>query len=314
MPGAALLDLTRAATSDLLLVAPYIKVAALRRVLDACPPGTSVSVVTRWRPEELALGVSDISVWPLLKARPAELFLHPRLHAKYYAAGDKALIGSANLTDAALGWAPNPNLEILSGAERARFAAFEETLSEALVPVDDRLYDLFLRALETFPPPPRNDTSLDATLDREVFERWRPALRHPADLYLAYSGEVERLTSASRNAAASDLLALGIGPGLNYVQFEGSVSLLLRQHPEVIAIDTLAAQQQRFGAFRALMSRRGAPNGGHAWQTWMRWLLHFFPRSYQMQEANYSEIFSHIPAPEEGGGGTAAGSIRQARD
>jgi len=299
--GDALLGLARAATADLLLVAPYIKVGALERVLNACPPACAVRVVTRWRAEELAQGVSDIGIWPILKERRAELFLHPRLHAKYYAAGQEVLIGSANLTQIALGWIANANLEILAESKRCQFSEFEQSLCASLVPVDDRLYELFLEKLAVFPPSAPAIPFPVPELDQKSFEQWRPALRHPEDLFLAYSGEIERLTSASRQAAVEDLAILDIGSGLDRAQFDSAICLMLRQHPEIIAIDALAVEPQRFGAFRSLLTRRGARNGGYAWQTWMRWLLYFFPDSYRMQEAAYSEIFSRVPAQQKAG-------------
>lgn len=314
MPGDALLDLVRTASPGLLLVAPYIKAGALKRVLEFCPADVVIHVVTRWKLEELALGVNDIEVWPLLKERQAKLSLHPRLHAKFYASGDTALIGSANLTHAALGWGLNPNLEILSVVERARFEDFEQSLCEGLVPVDDALYRLFMDKLAAFPPPPPEDTFVHSTMDMVTFEQWRPASRQPQDLYPAYSREFENLTTASRETAVGDLAVLRLPLGLSRAQFDAAVCSMLRQHPEVAAIDALASEPQRFGAFRSLLSRRGASDGAHSWQTWMRWLLHFFPESYQMREANYSEIFSRISPSEYSGSGTVAASIRLTRD
>lgn len=241
------------------------------------------------------------------------LFLHPRLHAKYYASGDFALIGSANLTHAALGWLPNSNLEILRGVDRGLFAEFERLLFETVIQVNDELYATFLARLATFPPAPHAADPPALVPGQGQFEQWRPTLRHPPDLYLAYSGLAERLSGAAREAAAADLAVLGIAPSLSQAQFETSVSLMLRQHPEVTAIDELASEPQRFGAFRSLMSRRGAADGGHAWQTWMRWLLHFLPHDYEMREANYSEIFTRR-RPEKGGGRASTATVRQSGD
>ncbi len=102
--GEILLAAARQATDELLLVAPYIKLAALFKVLDVTPPSVKVRVVTRWRLDELAGGVSDIAIWPVLFARAqSELWLQPALHAKYYRADSRSLLGSANLTGAGLG-------------------------------------------------------------------------------------------------------------------------------------------------------------------------------------------------------------------
>lgn len=289
-PGHALLDLVSRADDELLLVAPYVKFGALQRVLDACPEDVSIKVVTRWRAEELALGVSDLEVWPLLQTRGASLWLHASLHAKYYAARGEALIGSANLTDTALGWRPDSNLEILLDASDGRLPAFERELWAGATQVDDGLYNSFKAALAAFPPPPVvSPPSPDLAA---LFHQWRPVLRHPEELETAYLGGSEFLSTASREAAAADLAALSPPSGLSRVQFRIWVSLQLRQHPEFAAIDRLTAEPRRFGELRALLSKRGARNGARAWQAWMRWLLYFLAEEYQMEVTNYSEVFS----------------------
>ncbi len=47
------------ATRRVVIVAPFIKVGALSRVLRDVRIGCELLVVTRWRLEELAAGVSD---------------------------------------------------------------------------------------------------------------------------------------------------------------------------------------------------------------------------------------------------------------
>jgi hypothetical protein len=287
--GSDLLELAASAQEELLLVAPYVKLGALDRVLNVCRTSTTVRVVTRWRLDEIALGVSDLEVWPRLKARGGRLWLHGALHAKYYRADRDVLVGSANLTDAALGWSRAPNLEILidGAAQRDVLELFEQALWEGASPVDDDLYEAFRAALAAFPPPPAGGVEAPA-----AFREWRPHLRHPEDLYRAYMGDVDALTTASREAAVLDLAALDPPPGLAKAQFQAWIGVALRQHPEVAAIDRQTEEPQRFGQLRALLANRGAEDGARAWQTWMRWLLFFLPDRYAMQVANYSEIFS----------------------
>lgn len=299
--GDGLLSLAGRARSELLLVAPYIKAAALARVLGACDPHAAVKVVTRWRIDEIVLGVSDLEVWPMLRDRGGQLWLHPSLHAKYYRAdvGD-VLLGSANLTDTALGWRPDPNLEILLPAPDAdaAHAAFEQALWAQARPVNDALHAAFVRALDAFPKPPR--VAAATPEPPGVFGDWRPQLRFPADLWPAYAGEVERLTRAAQETAALDLAAFAPPPGLERRAFEVWIGLQLRQHPEMQAIEALLDRSRRFGEVRDLLARRGAEDGDRAWQSWMRWLLHFLPEDYEMQVANYSEIFRKRGVAEAG--------------
>ena len=292
-PGQALLDLASSARGELLLVAPYVKIGALARVLSACPD-QAVSVVTRWRLDEIAAGMSDLEIWPLLSARGAKLALHASLHAKYYATGSKALVGSANLTSAALGWRAERNLEILVTNCRGRMPEFELELRSGTVPVDDLLYKSFRRALAAFDPPP---PALAPNTPEIDFRKWRPTLRHPKDLERAYAGRLDELSTASREAASADLAALGPPRMLTTAQFRSWVAMQLRQHPEVAAIDELLERPRRFGEMRRLLAGRGSSDSSTTWQTWMRWLLHFLGDDYDMEVANYSEIFSRRPDP-----------------
>ena len=97
----------------LLIVAPYIKADALARVLDEIHPGASLTCITKWDPNDIAVGASDLECRSLVIGSGGSFKLHPSLHAKFYRIDDVVLIGSANLTSSAMGWVPQPNLEIL---------------------------------------------------------------------------------------------------------------------------------------------------------------------------------------------------------
>ena len=97
-----------------LLCAPFIKADVLQTVLSVVSAPVSVRIFTRWRPYEVALGVSDLEVLDVVDKMPnAELRLLDDLHAKLYCADDQCLVGSANLTASALGWSERSNIELL---------------------------------------------------------------------------------------------------------------------------------------------------------------------------------------------------------
>src|SRR4051812_7869721 len=128
--GDRLLRLVEGADGLVILAAPFMKGHALERVLERVPTASDLVCVTRWRLEELAAGVSDLEVWPLLIRRGrSRLLLRHELHAKYYRAGPRCLVGSANLTGAALGWSAKANLELLIelGAEDVQLAGWENS-------------------------------------------------------------------------------------------------------------------------------------------------------------------------------------------
>ena len=86
------------------MIAPLIKVDALRSLIEAIPAGSHLRCVSRRLPKEGAVGASDAEILDLLEARGHfSLSLVDRLHANLYIAGDRCLAGSANTTFAGLG-------------------------------------------------------------------------------------------------------------------------------------------------------------------------------------------------------------------
>src|SRR6478752_6932644 len=112
-PGMALMELAAASRREFVMCAPFAKESVVSKVLSAVPKGVRIQLFTRWRPDEVAAGVSDTRVLSVVRSRGGAVYLYDRLHAKYYRNENDALIGSANLTATALGWGSNPNLELL---------------------------------------------------------------------------------------------------------------------------------------------------------------------------------------------------------
>ena len=248
----------------------------------------------------------------------AALRLCPALHAKYYRVDTVCLVGSANITGAALGWSAAPNLEILTPfhGDAATWQAFERQILAQSVPCTESDYQQVkaLAALlqaESFvspfltgepaapyhtetPAPEDNDVSIETLpIDRS---RWLPQSRQPADLYLAYSGQSERLTAASRTTAFADLAALQIPPGFPEAIFVRYVGMQLLQTPCITSVDKFVIQSQRFGTVKAYLQTLPCSQEPHfdaarAWQTLMRWLLHFLPERYEYSVPRHSEVF-----------------------
>lgn len=290
--GDQLVELVGSVRRECILVAPYIKRDTLLRVLAGCSNQASLKVVTRWRIDEIALGVSDLEVWDLLKGRNgAELWLQPSLHAKYFRGDERVILGSANLTHSGLGWAKNSNLELL---EEVVFPyhgkhTFETALFRNATRVNDGLYQEFVEALAAF------SSVRTPFVDIEIgtqFADWRPELRVPSDLYLFYSNDFSVLSTAACEAAANDLATLRPPAGMNKDQFVRWIGLALLQSPEFQAIYRFIPVSRRFGEMGRFLEELGATNGSRAWQTWMRWILHFLPNELHFHTANYSEIVS----------------------
>ena len=311
--GKHLFDHAGTATDEILLVAPYIKHDVLERILEPVSQGCEVRVVTRWKPREIVLGVSDLEVWELVRDHDGRsLELHSALHAKYYRFDAVSLAGSANLTGSALGWHKRPNLEFLQRFESTIAEEFESVLEG--VEVTESMYRHYQHLLEEYEemypdiapdiaPTTVERISKDYEEERvgeaqitETKSWWVPTLRHPGDLYRVYAGDPDRVTSATWRHGQEDLAYFDLPEGLSKEEFDMEVSWQLLQKPVVQEIDEFVETSRRFGAVRNQLrtfpcAKNDDFDATGAWQALMRWLLYFLGDRYRRYEANYSEIF-----------------------
>jgi len=303
-PGDYLLKLCQSATQDLWLVAPFVKAATLQRLLEGVSHDVNIQCVTRWRPEEIAMGVSDIEVWPLLKTRAnSRLWLRHDLHAKYYRADSQCLMGSANITATALGWTTHPNLELLidvSPQHPALIGFEKELLSEAIV-VNDDIYQhtqLVVALLEKEKPLIVSAAEDQRPSQGVARDTWIPTLRNPEKLYLAYIGNQDRLTMGVYESAVIDLQTLSLPSGLSKTAFDAYIGYMLLQMPIISKIDAFVKKPRRFGEVSAYLKQLPCSTASdfdakHSWQTLMRWLLYFLPKRYQHWVDSHTEIIKH---------------------
>ena len=310
--GAELSNLCAEANREVLLVAPFIKASVLERLLNQISSDVSLKCITRWFPEEIVAGVSDLEVWSLIQNRPnSSLWLRPDLHAKYYRADNRCLAGSANLTNKALGWSDCPNLELLVTlpADEPTVQAFEAELLKACIPVTEDLFEQMSLAVQLLAEQAHNAiaTSYKVEISEEItainncvsVDAWLPNLRNPEDLYIAYCGQTKKLSTASKIAALTDLRSLPVIPNLPPKVFRAYIGTLLLQKPIIQKVDSFVKTPQRFGAVKNLLNSLPCVANPHfnaerAWQTLMRWLLYFLPNRYALSVPNYSEVFYQI--------------------
>lgn len=312
-PGFLLEELCRKAQHEIVIAAPFIKVSALERLLTNVSPNAEIKCITRWRIEEILNGVSDIEIWETLRVLPrAILLLRTDLHAKYYRGDSECLIGSANVTKTALGWAIQPNLELLipSPSHAHQLREFENHLIDGCIQVDDSLFNYIKKAVQLAKdqqPPISKWEEIDydiANNSQELEEiipptKWFPLLRSPDTLFWAYKGDIDKLTTAQKDTALVDLKSLPIPPNLSLEAFIPSVGVLLLQKPIIRLVDNFVSTPQRFGAVRDYintLSCAGNPNfdASDAWQTLMRWLLYFLPTRYKLAVPRHSEIIYRV--------------------
>jgi HKD family nuclease len=309
--GHVLLKETEQANSRIVLVAPFIKRRVVDRLLQAASASVTIDIVTRWSVHDVAMGASDPDVWEAVCDRDnATMRLISNLHAKYYRFDDRYFIGSANLTQKALGWSQPNNVEVLVSAEGEDAASIKQMLKGG-IEVTDELYRRFLlRVEESEIERPVNDNFLEEDLPEgtrvsepsatyEVSEWWTPSMRQPSQLYDVYAGEPDDVTRAGKEQAWEDLRHFAIQVGLSREAFEAEVAWQLFQKPVVQEINSFTESSRRFGAVRDHLkglpcAERSNFDATRAWQTLIRWLLYFMPDEYEMDEANYSETFRRV--------------------
>ena len=224
----------------LFIVAPYIKANALARVLDAAARIESLTCVTKWDPRDLAMGVSDIECRSIVKKHGGSFRLHPHLHAKYYRMDEVDLIGSANLTFAAMGWSDQPNLEILCRAGDDFDAdAFQQHLLKDAREVSDDEFSCWEAVAKT------DVGSHEPTVgEQPLLYAWRPSTRDPRHLELAYRGHDEAIASFDEQRAAHrDIQAMHVPTGLNSESFRIWTSTCLLSAPFANAVISLGGTE-----------------------------------------------------------------------
>ena len=304
--GDELLDLVASARSEITVIAPFIKTSVISKIVDCAPKSVRMSCITRWHPHEIKAGVSDIEIWDVLMARgQTKLFLIQTLHAKYYRADERYIAGSSNLTYSALGWSVHPNIELmLSGRVDKDLQLWEADILSQASEVDASFVSYLKQLVDNLPeqnyilpydaPGKEQPLFAETTIPRTHRNSWLPMTRYPEQLYEAYNGRTRNMTTAARETATVDLLALAIPQGLDEAAFRAAIAVAVLQMPLIRELDRFLEQPRRFGAVRDHLetiheypSDRNATND---WQTTMRWLRFFLPNRYQVSVPGHSEV------------------------
>ena len=308
--GDTLLKLLSGAQSEVTIIAPFMKAGVISRLVQNLAPGVGISCITRWHPHEVKAGISDLEVWGILRDhQPSNLALIPTLHAKFYRADDCYAIGSANLTNAALGWSARPNVELLiTGKVDSVLQEWESYLLSQATRVDESLVRHFERLVDDLPAvdfvitdhytPMEHSVDQDFAVSSLELGSWLPITRYPEQLYKVYIGRGEELSVGARESATYDLIALAVPKGLDEAGFRASVAANLLQMPLVQRIDQFLAQPRPFGSVRNFLgSQTEYPphrDPSADWQTIMRWFRHFLPQRFRVSVPNYSEVIFRI--------------------
>ena len=232
--GDDVVSLIEGAQRNVLIVAPFMRSEALSRLLDSVPVGIDTTIVTRWRIADLLAGASDLGVYELAEERGVPLYLRPDLHAKLFAVDGRCFVGSANVTDAALGWRKLTNLELLVAVSRSAdsIVEFEKRLLvgtvRATAGLRDRLEAMLERLRKVKTPILEAGDDTSSLLPRD----WVPKARNPEELYSVYRGDADVGHSALA-IIQEELLKIGVIADLDQKDFRAWVAIKISQTPLV---------------------------------------------------------------------------------
>jgi hypothetical protein len=138
------------------IFAPYIQASVLERIFEQSSPGKCGLVLTSWKPQDVACGVSDIDVYPLCRDHGTRLLVNNRLHLKLYADASlrSGLLATANVSKRGLGAVANYSYEAANlipdlGIEGRVY--LDGIIEESAV-VDQDLYEKVRDQSEQLPP------------------------------------------------------------------------------------------------------------------------------------------------------------------
>lgn len=293
MLGDQLLKLVSSAKEKVVLVAPFIKVEALSRVLDAIPnTGQKIICVTRWRPEDIVDGVCDLEIFEVVSNRAnGELWMHPNLHAKYFGADQSCLIGSSNLTGRALGWRLPTNLELLVELDVSTqgLQAWEASLMSNCTLVTAELRDEIAKEAKDLAVKRPKLPSMDVEHEDDPSFRWIPLCPSPEKLFKVYIGELDeaRMVKSAFEFAQRDLRSLGPPRGYSEENFRKHIGDRL-QKLEVIQ-KVISASNAGLSDVLAVeliadyMDPSVTIDVGDAWKILKRWMMFFFPEQFRIE-------------------------------
>lgn len=293
--GERLKALVSTAQRDVLLCSPFIKVGVLRTLLSVIQDGVVVRIVTRWRPEEVAAGVSDLGVFEAVNERPnTRLALLNELHAKLFLADEEGLAGSANLTAAALGWAERSNIELLLPVERsdvevarllwrlewsepATFTVRSAVEAEALTLNGMRLGE-------------GEDLAANMATDRSL--AWLPSCAAPRMLWGIYEdARTTAVVEDTRAEGLGDLRDLGVPAGLSRPDFEGAIREALQLMPAfrriVDRIPQGLTDEAGNGLVSAVRPDLTGANAAIQWRIVRDWIAVFFGDRFEVAPESF---------------------------
>lgn len=253
--GGSIFNALMAKTSqakELLLIAPYMKADVVTGILANRQEGQKTTLLLSLTPRDILFGSSDLEVYYVCRQYGVTCLINNRIHLKAFIEyNHSAIVGSANLTQKALGLANNYNYEIATKVDLSLDDKiyFDGIISES-IEMNDDIYDQLNLQVEAFKTMEMDtlpeDFNWPAPEDHFLFSAL-PQSDSPQIVYQFYSGE--RLEESVIQCARADLRNYKIPTGLNRLQFMERLKINFFAHPFIHAMLEANDSCERRGQF-----------------------------------------------------------------
>jgi hypothetical protein len=283
--GNVVQDLLEAESGPVIIVSPFITMSAFQRISEFIEADASISVLTRWIPSEVAVGISDPRIYPIVvNGYPGRsVSILRSLHTKLYMRGERALIGSANLTHPGFGWAFHSNEELLVEVSSNLDALRQivHRMQQNATVVDQQIYHHIMDQSSKIHQWSSIMYDIQATHIGDEFTNpnasttsrvtWCPKTSQPNTLHRYYQGQTSHLLAETMKTAPSDIAYLRVPIGLKKSDFENYISDTLAKEKVITLFDDAIRHDDPIGTFSELMgmSRDAAEASFEIVQNWV---------------------------------------------
>lgn len=242
------------AKNKVIFCSAFVKVEALARLLGEKPSAINVTVVARWRMQDLIAGASDLSVYQFCKDRGWKFGICQNFHGKLYVVDDNDIfLGSANLTHSGMSFEKLGNIEfgVKLDIESVNMQRFERFLAEEVFWVTIEAYEKICEEIG----------SVDLTQASEFELHWSPDLEKMlanavdfvwiAELPFSAPNAVLELTGDAENRA-HDINLFGVDTKQVSIEHLASCFRSSRIHAWIVS-QLRARGQLNFGGITAAL-------------------------------------------------------------
>ncbi len=214
---------------ELIIFSPYIKLEALKYLLEDISNNIKVTIITTWKLRDLQQGFSDLRIWEFCKKNNYILFLNQNIHLKSLIIDfKKCIFGSANITNKGLAIGNKYNFELVgtytSNLKDSEIIYFQKILNSSVL-MDNKLYFKFKEELSKLKPIPQiSEVEIEKNIEKEFLISSLPMSTSVEKLYELYSNNFNTFNEEEKLCAIHDISLYDIPNDLNKEEFKKYIS------------------------------------------------------------------------------------------